>query len=64
MTKRQLGLAFILLGSLTIIGLFGADLVGASNFGGIGPMQRIALAGGFALIVVGLSLLPLGNRPA
>lgn len=64
MTKRQLGLLFIALGLAAIIALFAADFAGASNFGGIGPIQGIAIGGGILLILVGISLLPLGQRPA
>lgn len=64
MTKRQLGLLFISLGILLAVALFAADLLGASQFGGIGPMQRLALAGAIVLTIVGITLLPLGDRPA
>lgn len=64
MSKRQLGLLFILLGILLAIALFAADLLGASQFGGIGPMQRLGLLGAIALVILGLTLLPLGDRPA
>lgn len=63
-TKRQLGLAFILLGVLAIVGSFAVDLVGAGQFQGIGPaQQRILILSGLG-ILVGLTLLPLGDRPA
>ena len=64
MTKKQLGLSFIALGILAIAGLMGMDFVGASNFQGIGPAQRLALIGAGALVLVGASLVPLGDRPA
>ena len=64
MTKRQLGLLFIALGAAAIIGLFAADFAGASSFGGIGPIQRVAIAGAILLTLAGISLLPLGQRPA
>ncbi len=64
MTKRQLGLVFVLMGIAAIIALFAADIVGASNFGGVGPLHRLAMAGAILSILVGLSLLPLGDRPA
>lgn len=64
MTKRQLGLLFILLGVILVAALFAADLVGASQFGGVGPMQRLALAGAIILTLVGITLWPLGDRPA
>lgn len=64
MTKRQLGLTFIALGSLGIVGLFGIDLLGAGQFNGIGPAQRLGLLAAGAVILVGLTLLPLGDKPA
>lgn len=64
MTKRQLGLLFIFSGLAAVIVLFAADLVGASQFDGIGPLQRLGLAGAAIAIILGVSLLPLGNRPA
>ena len=63
-TKRQLGVGFILIGLLAIVGSFVVDLAGAGNFQGVGPAQRVALIGAGFVIVVGLTLLPLGNRPA
>ncbi|MEZ4516903.1 MAG: hypothetical protein R3C44_08730 [Chloroflexota bacterium] len=63
-TKRQLGLIFIGLGVAAVAGSFIVDLVGAGQFQGIGPaQQRILLVAGL-VILVGLTLLPLGNRPA
>ena len=63
-TKRQLGLLFILLGVGTAVGLFAMDLLGAGQFQGIGPAQRRALLAAGAAVLLGLSLLPLGNKPA
>jgi hypothetical protein len=63
-TKRQLGMGFILLGVLAIVGSFAMDLVGAGNFQGVGPAQRVALLGSGFVILVGLTLLPLGDKPA
>jgi hypothetical protein len=63
-TKRQLGLIFIALALLAIIGSFVYDFIGGGQFSGIGPAQRLALIGALLLGVVGLTLLPLGDRPA
>ncbi len=63
-TKRQLGLLFILLGVGGIIGMFAIDLIGAGQFQGIGPAQRRAILIAGVLALVGMSLLPLGDRPA
>jgi hypothetical protein len=64
LTKRQLGLLCLLLGSSLAVVTLAADLVGAGRFGGLGPAQRQALAAAGLLLVFGLTLLPLGNRPA
>ena len=64
MTKRQLGLMFIALCGLGVIGLFGVDLLGAGQFSGIGPAQRLGLLAAGAVILVGFTLLPLGDKPA
>ena len=64
MTKKQLGVAFIFLGLTAAVALLAVDLLEAGNFQGIGPAQRLALAGAGILILVGLSLIPLGDRPA
>lgn len=63
-TKRQLGLLFIVLGAGAAAGLFAMDLLDAGQFQGIGPAQRRALLAAGAAVLLGLSLLPLGNKPA
>jgi SpoU rRNA methylase family enzyme len=63
-TKRMLGIGFIVIGILGIAAMFIRDVIGAAQFAGVGPAQRLALAVGGLIILVGLSLLPLGNRPA
>jgi hypothetical protein len=63
-TKRQLGIIFILLGLGTAGALFAIDMLGAGKFQGIGPAQARALLVAGLAVVVGLTLLPLGGRPA
>lgn len=63
-TKRILGLGFSAIGLLIIIGLFAIDLLRASDYQGIGPTQRMGLIVGAIIFTVGLTLIPLGNRPA
>ena len=63
-TKKQLGIGFILLGIAAIIGTFVVDLLGAGQFQGVGPAQKLALAAAGLVILVGVSLLPLGDKPA
>jgi hypothetical protein len=63
-TKRQLGFFLIALALLAIAGSFIYDLAGGGQFSGIGPAQRLALIGAGLVGLVGITLLPLGDRPA
>lgn len=63
-TKRQLGIATSLAGLLVIFGVIAADWVGAGEWGGFGPLQWLGVGGGIALLVVGITLILRGNRPA
>jgi hypothetical protein len=63
-TKRMLGIGFIIIGILGVAVMFVRDLTGSAEFGGIGPTQRLAIVGGGVIILIGLSLLPFGDRPA
>lgn len=64
MTKRQLGFLMIGLGVTAVIALFALDFARAGQYQGIGPAQRQAMLAAGLAVLVGLSLLPLGNRPA
>jgi hypothetical protein len=64
MTKRQLGFTLMALGFIAAMGIFAVDLLEAGNFQGIGPAQRLALLAAGLAVLVGLTLIPLGNRPA
>jgi hypothetical protein len=64
MTKRQLGFTFIALGISAVVALLAIDLIGAGNFQGVGPTQRVAILGAGIVTLVGLTLVPLGDRPA
>lgn len=57
-TKRQLGLLFILLGVGAAVGTFVIDLLGAGQFQGIGPAQQRALVAAGLAVLVGLTLIP------
>jgi hypothetical protein len=63
-TKRQLGYFLIAIAILAIVGSFVYDLAGGGQFSGIGPAQRLSLIGAGLVGLVGLTLLPLGDRPA
>ena len=63
-TKRQLGIAFIAIAMLAVVGSFVYDFMGGGQFSGVGPAQRLALIGAGALALVGVTLLPFGGRPA
>ncbi|RMG90285.1 MAG: hypothetical protein D6706_19845 [Chloroflexi bacterium] len=64
MTKRQLGYVLMALGITAVLGLLAVDWVGAGKFSGIGPTQKLALGAAGLVILVGLTLWPLGDRPA
>lgn len=64
LTKRRLGLLFILAGVAGAGALMAIDWLGAGAFQGVGPAQRAGLLVAGFLTLVGLSLLPLGDRPA
>jgi hypothetical protein len=64
LTKRQLGWLVITGGALAALGVLLVDVLRAGAFAGLGPAQLQALGGCALVIVLGLSLLPLGDRPA
>jgi hypothetical protein len=64
LTKRHLGLLLMTMGVGAAVLLLAVDLLGAGRSAGIGPAQRLALGGAGLLVLLGLSLLPLGDRPA
>jgi len=64
MTKRQLGLALIALALWASVGILAVDVLDAGQFQGIGPAQQSALAIAGGVLLLGVSLLPLGERPA
>jgi hypothetical protein len=61
-TKRLLGLGFILLGGGAIVGMLALNLLGLTQHSGIGPAQQRAMLAAAAVIFIGITLLPLGNR--
>jgi hypothetical protein len=63
-TKRMVGVALALLGAAITIGTFAVDAIGAGKWQGLGPAQKLTLAVGLTVALVGVSLIPLGNRAA
>ncbi len=64
MTKRQLGILFILAGTGAALASFALDLWGGGQFAGIGPAQQKALLAAGFVVLVGVTLLPLGDKAA
>ena len=65
LTKRQLGLLAIAGGILAIILVFVYDNLGASDPNAeFGPSQKMGLVLAIWMTFIGITLLPLGNRPA
>lgn len=63
-TKRQLGIFVTILGVLGILAVVGVDVFGAGQWSGFGPLQRIGIGAGTGVVLVGLILMRLGDRPA
>lgn len=64
LTKRQLGWLILILGAGLVLVSLGVDLVGAGKFNGLGPAQQQLIGAGVLIALFGLTLLPLGDRPA
>jgi hypothetical protein len=60
----MVGIALALLGLGAIGGTVAVDLLGAGRGSGLGPAQQLAVTVGLIVSLVGLSLIPLGDRPA
>ncbi|PJF25622.1 MAG: hypothetical protein CUN53_11855 [Phototrophicales bacterium] len=63
-SKRLLGLLMLFGGIGAFFGILAIDLIDAGREGGIGPAQQIALAAALVVSIVGVTLIPLGDRPA
>jgi hypothetical protein len=64
LTKRQLGWLIVLAGAGLAVVTLAANLFGLGHFNGFGPAKQMALVAAAAVVLFGLSLLPLGDRPA
>ena len=64
LTKRQVGWLFVIAGGGLALAAAGADLLKTGHFSTPGPLQLQALGVGALLVLFGLSLFPLGQRPA
>lgn len=64
LSKRHLGLIFLIGGGLAFLAIIGIDLLDAGREGGIGPAQQVALAFSALVALAGLTLIPLGSAPA
>lgn len=63
-SKRLLGALMLIGGGGGLIGLLALDVIRGTLDSGFGPAQQAAMAACVVLAVVGLTLLPLGKRPA
>lgn len=63
LTKRHLGVILLVAGLVLWSGMLLVEAL-KSRSDGIGTVQKLGLLVGAAGIIVGLTLIPLGNRPA
>ena len=63
-SKRALGALMIAGGLLGVVAASLADVTGTGLRAGLGPFQQVMLGVSALMIVLGLPLLWLGNRPA
>ncbi len=64
LSKREIGLLCVAIGVISFLVVIGVDIVDAGREGGIGPAQRLAMAGTATLTIIGLTLIPLGDDTA
>ena len=63
-TKRQLGITLALIGAVGMVVILAVDVLQVGRQGGIGPAQAFALSIMLVTLIVGLTLIPLGDAPA
>jgi hypothetical protein len=64
LTKRLLGALLLIGGLLAFGGILAIDVIDVGREGGIGPAQQIALGACLLAALIGLTLIPQGDRPA
>lgn len=65
LTKRHLGILVIFFGALALISVFLFDAIGLSDpEGGFGPSQKAGIIFGLLIVLIGVSLIPLGDTLA
>lgn len=62
-TKRHLGVMLTAAGVILLAATFAAEAVNSQS-AGLGTMQKLGIVLGVASTLAGLTLLPLGSRPA
>lgn len=63
LTKRHLGLLMIVGGATLFVATLAVDLV-RDQTGGFGTLQTLGMLFGAVSVLIGVTLLPLGDRPA
>jgi hypothetical protein len=63
-SKRLLGFILVIVGIVGFTAILMIDLLDVGREGGVGPSQQIALSLMLAVIALGVTLIPLGSRPA
>ena len=63
-TKRHLGIALTAISIVGTLVVLAIDVFQVGRHGGIGPAQALALFIMVVLLIVGLTLIPLGDAPA
>lgn len=63
-SKRLLGVVMLIAGVGGVVALLALDFITGTTDGGIGPAQRLAIGVMALVALVGLTLIPLGDKPA
>ena len=63
-TKRMVGIALIAVGLIGLVGVAAVDVLGAGKWSGLGPAQQQAMLACVCIALIGIILVPLGDKPA